>query len=535
MKFFGSSCPKSCLTAVLSSLLLFLSFPQYNLELTVWVGLVPLFFIVMESLPARAFFTSYLAGFLFFSLIFGWIYSVPGFQIQHHAFLGFYLGLFFAVFGITLNFVSRRLGALVAAFLAPALWVTLEFFRSNLFFMALPWALLAHSQHSNLPVIQVAAFTGAYGVSFLIVLFNSAVYHLISIHIARRVGPVASRSALSPQFGRVFVPAAASVLLILVLAFGWATLSGGKEGNTIRTSVLQGNIDQGMKGNPRAHAAYIMNRYTELTDRAAQDTPDLVVWPETSTPGLVLLNRDLMRDLRNLITRTGSHFLIGTSEISKFGRSKPGPVRMGNTALYISPDGSVLGQYSKIRLVPFGEYIPLDKYLGWPRFIVPDPDKPREAAGTDHTLFTLKETRFGVVICWEHVFPKLFRTFVKNGANFMLNITNEGWFGDTAAPHQMLAISIFRAVENRRPIARSANTGISGFIDSYGRVTGRVRDNNGKETFVSGLLTGEIEPSDRLTFYTQYGDVFAYLCILFSLTTTAAAFLKNRNRRIPSR
>ena len=174
--------------------------------------------------------------------------------------------------------------------------------------------------------------------------------------------------------------------------------------------------------------------------------------------------------------------------------------------------------------MPFGEYIPLEGKIEWPSFILPRGKKYYEIPGKEYTLFNLKEAKFGVVICWEHVFPDLFRTFVKNGADFMLNITNEGWFGDTAAPHQMLAISVFRAVENRCAIARAANTGISCFIDPHGRITGRVQDNQKKDTFVDGYLTQPVYLSEERTFYARRGDLFAYLCLLVSAVMIGASF-----------
>ena len=168
----------------------------------------------------------------------------------------------------------------------------------------------------------------------------------------------------------------------------------------------------------------------------------------------------------------------------------------------------MLGQYLKIHLVPFGEEIPYENIIPWPRFIVSDRDANWDLPGKEHTLFEIDGRKFGVVICWEQVFPGLFRTFVRKGANFMLNLTNEGWFGDSSAPYQMLAISVFRAAENRVPLARAANTGVSGFIDRFGRIGGLLGE-GGRETFVRGHLMREIRPASKRTFYTRYGDVFA--------------------------
>jgi len=155
----------------------------------------------------------------------------------------------------------------------------------------------------------------------------------------------------------------------------------------------------------------------------------------------------------------------------------------------------------------------------------------KEIPGKEFTLFTMDGIQFGVLICWEVVFPDLFRQFVKNGANVMFNITNEGWFGDTAAPHQMAAINVFRAVENRIAIVRSANTGISCFIDPYGRITGRVLDHKGKDTFVRGHLTQAVPVVSAKTFYTQHGDLFAHGCIAIAIITLLLSMLRGSFRK----
>jgi apolipoprotein N-acyltransferase len=518
---------KSISLAIFSALLLFLSFPKFDFFLLAWIGLVPLHWVIFQSRPWRAFFLSSLTGFLYLALVFAWALSIPGYRFEHHFILGCYSSLFFGIYGISVNFISRRLGPVPAGLCAPAIWVTIEYLRSNLFFLALPWALLAHSQHGNLPVIQIASFVGAYGISFMIILVNIAIYQVFRMQtwLTGSLLDEPSRTA------KTTIPVTALGVLILVLGYGYLALSGPKETRPIRASVLQGNIGPEKKGNPRIHGPYIMGQYFGLTRKAAQDKPDLIVWPEAATPGFLLNNLSMLRQMKTLISETGAYFLIGTSEIAKFGTAKPGTFNMGNTALYLSPNGSILDKYLKIHLVPFGEYIPLEKFITWPNFIVPDPKKFREIPGKEFTLFNLRENQFGVVICWEHVFPDLFRTFIKNGANFMLNITNEAWFGDTAAPHQMLAISVFRAVENHCAIARAANTGISCFIDPNGRITGRVQNSQKKDTFISGWLTGEISPSNHKTFYTRHGDIFAFSCILLSLLAIVASWVLNRLQR----
>jgi apolipoprotein N-acyltransferase len=293
--------------------------------------------------------------------------------------------------------------------------------------------------------------------------------------------------------------------------------------------VLQGNIDREMKADPKKYADVIMQKYIDLTLMAAQDKPDLIVWPEAATPGLIFKNYGLIKQLAETIRTANTYFMIGSSEYPKFIRAPSADSKkQGNTALFFSSKGKLLGQYLKIHLVPFGEEIPYEGTVPWPEFIVPEGKKSLEVAGKEHTIFTMDDTRFGAVICWEVVFADLFRSFVHRGADFMLNLTHEGWFGDSAAPYQLAAINVFRAVENRVPVARAANTGISCFIDQYGRITGIVRTSN-REVFIEGYLTQEIEVSGQRTFYTLHGDVFVYAVLIIAAGIILSCFLPRKS------
>lgn len=518
--------------ALFSSLLLVASFPKVDLGFLAWIGLLPILIASNGKSLKYSFILWFVCGLFFFGGVFYWTFAIPKYTVLHHSLLGLYLPPYFAFFGLAIGFISKRWGVTPALFAGPFIWVSLEYVRSNLSFMALPWALLAHSQYQYPATIQISSVAGAYGVSFLIVLVNTAVAQMI-------IGPsplwrgLAGLKKVAPWTrGSFFLPIATAVLFILALGYGEKTLSGPTERRIIKASVLQGNISQERKANPRRHAPYIMERYADLTRRATLDGPDLIVWPEAATPGFILKDISLHQKMVSTVRESNTYLLVGSSEYAKFTTTLPKEKTMksGNTALFFSPEGKILGQYLKIHLVPFGEYIPLEGIIDWPHFIVPSEKKLHEAPGEEYTLFNLKKAKFGVVICWEHVFPDLFRTFVQNGADFMLNITNEGWFGDTAAPHQMLAISVFRAVENRRAIARAANTGISCFIDPHGRITGRVQDNQKKDTFIAGYLTGEIPISDYKTFYTKHGEVFVYICIAIALLMMAISLVRGKRR-----
>ena len=503
------------LAPVISGALLVMAFPMYELGGLAWVSLVPLLVAIAGKSIRYGFLLSYVCGMIFFSEVFRWIFDAPAYTLAHHAILVPYLGLYFAFFGLFVNLVSQRWGLTYGYFAAPFAWVFFEYLRSNLGFLSLPIPLLAHSQYQHLRIIQFTSITGAYGLSFLIVLVNSC----LSLAVLRFF----SGTKIDKQFdygppsknGTIFIISVTASLVFLALLYGKIHLSMPLAGKKIKISVVQGNIDRRMKSNPKKYAKSIMQKYEDLTNKVSRNGAKLIVWPEGATPGFVLKNLTLHKQTVSLIKQIGAYFLIGSSEYPKFSKEQnPGLGDVGNTALFFSPNGKVLGQYLKIRLIPFGEYVPHEGVIPWPQFIVPEDTSSFEIPGKEHIILEMDGIKFGTVICWETHFPRLFRKFVKNGANFMLNITNEGWFGE-AGLYQKMVTSVFRAVENRVSIARAANTGISCFIDPHGRITGRVR-NNGKEVFVDGYLTREITLSHKRTFYTIYGDVFAYISVIIT-------------------
>lgn len=518
---------------ILSAALLTLAFPRHDLGWLGWVAIVPFLISLLHQGALSAFLMGIVFGVASFSGIFLWIFDIPGYKFLHHALLGCYFGPLMGLLGWAINVIARRLSPCAALVAMPFIWVSIEYLRSNLAFLALPWALLGHTQYQNPLIIQIAAFTGAYGISFLVALANAALAAAVLAFApsgfrpgSPAVAPVTRRTAAA-----LMVTAAAGLSLTLI--YGWAIVSQTPGDPAIRISVLQGNISQEMKTNPKKHAAYIMQKYTDLSRQAAADRPDLIAWPEAATPGFVMKNQPMLQKLSAFIAELETPFLIGSSEYPKFIKDRPlRPDDVGNASLYFSADGKFLGQYLKIHLVPFGEELPYKDIIQWPGYIIPKDKKTFEIPGTDFTIFELGETKFGTVICWEVVFPQLIRQFTKKGAAFMVNLTNEGWFGDTSAPHQMVAIVVFRAVENRVPFVRAANTGISCFIDAYGNITGRVKDRNGDDTFVEGYLTGEIQPSNARTFYTRYGDIFVYIVLaLTGLILASIVFTrKNWNR-----
>jgi apolipoprotein N-acyltransferase len=393
-------------------------------------------------------------------------------------------------------------------------------------FLGLPWALLGHSQHAYGHIIQIASITGAYGVSFLLVLVNATLTAAILAFFYRQKREKPQAFNPPSRKGAISLAIAAAVLTCGTLLYGQMIFSKPTVGTRIKVSVVQGNIEQAKKWDSK-YENYIMQIYTDLSKKASEERPALIIWPETATPGYILKKFDILKKMISLIRQTGTYYLIGSAEYPKFEKTLFNPEKGGNTALFFSPQGKVLGQYLKVHLVPFGEYIPYDGIIPWPKFIVSNENKPSLMPGKEFKLFNLDGTMFGVVICWETLFPGLIRQFVKKGATIIINITNEAWFGESAYSYQILAINIFRAVENRVSLARAGNTGISCFIDPFGRMIGKVKINN-KDIFVRGYLTKDIPLSQGKTFYTMYGDIFSYFCIIITSLIIAIIILKTK-------
>lgn len=476
---------------ILSSILLALSFPNYNLEPLAYVAFIPLFFALRRTSPKEAFLLSYICGLLFFGITIFWLRHV---SILGYILLVAILSVFFAIFSIFFLSAIRR--PLSALFAIPAFWVILEYIRSNLF-TGFPWALLGYSQYLNLPVIQIADLAGAYGVSFFVMMINVAIYALLSNGIKKCR----------------FLCIASIITVFMVLGYGYFTLnSADRTDEYLNISLIQGNIPQSMKWDPQ-YKEYIIDIYAQLTKEAGREGPDLIIWPETALPGFIE-ERGLLNRVKDLAKDTKTDLLIGAPSY------RPDREELFNTALLISKEGYVAKRYDKLHLVPFGEYIPLGKYL---RFIRRFINKPIGdfAKGSEYTIFELKDkARFGALICFEDIFANLVRNFVARDVNLMVNITNDAWFMKTGAPYQHAQSSVFRAVENRVPVVRAANTGLSCFIDRDGRIIDTVKADK-EEIFIAGFKTKKVALSSGGSFYTRFGDLFIFLCIAMFLVRGA--------------
>ena len=515
--------------AAVSGALLALSYPDFDVSWLAWFALVPLLVAVLNSTPRQGFFLCLVFSFILFSGVCRWIFEVNSYSFLHHLIVNLILGLPLGFFGWATAFLATRRGIIFAGLSAPFLWVSLEYGRSNLSFLSVPWALLSHSQSQNLHLIQVSAITGVYGISFMILLLNAALSLVLLATVPRfRPGSKPAIFPLSPK-STLLVFLTTLFLLACTLYYGKIQLSRPMPGKAFRLSLIQGNIEQKIKWD-RRYRNYILDRYEYLSRQASRERPDLIIWPEAATPGLVLKDLGLYTRVTGFIREINSFSLIGSSDYPKFYKSPIKFGQIGNSALFFSPEGRLLGQYLKIHLVPFAEYVPYENRIPWPRFILPPGKMGFEVPGKKIVLFDLQGARFGTLICWESIFPDLFRRFVKEGAQFMVNITNEGWFQKPVIFRQYLAMNVFRAVENRVFLARCANTGISCIIDPHGRIVGIIKDEKGREIYILGVLTSSVTAAEEKTIYTKWGDWFAFLCIGSSIPALILSVRRGRLR-----
>lgn len=488
--------------ALLSSVLLTLSFPSPDQGWLAWIALAPLLIACAELGPAASFPLGLVSGMAASLGIFSWMFAVPGFRWYHGAIAAVYLGMYTAAWcsGVSLG---KRAG-LPLAISAPALWVTLDFLKSHAGFLSLPWASLAHSQHGNLAVLQISAVTGESGVTFLLVLVNAAI----------------AATILKPVY---IQPIAAGAVLATVVAHGAWRLSADDKSAPLRVAVVQPCIWPGDQQKDTGQAKTLMKLET-LTAAAAASSARLIAWPETAVLNLQS-SPSIRQRLDSLSAKIGAAILVGASERVKFtdhalNDSSEKGIRSYNAAYLIRSGVPDAEPYRKNRLVPFGEYLPLEGSFSWPSWFVGQGFYT--VPGRERMLFSLAgRTRFGIMICWENMFSGIAREDVRLGARLLVNMVNDGWFGRTGASRQHNCASVLRAVENGVPVVVASNCGPSQVIDAHGRVIATLPD-----SFSSGAVSADLRVGRQLTFYTRHGDLFACICSGMCMLLMLFAFVR---------
>lgn len=498
--------PKNLMIAVVSGLLLFLSFPKYGSGILAWIALIPLFFALKDAQPKEGFKLGFLTGLIAHVGIFYWIAYVViqyGYLpiyvgISAMLLLAAYLSLYTACFAMGIVFLR---GKGIPLFLsAPLLWTILEYLRSHLL-TGFPWENLAYSQYLYRNIIQISDIMGTYGISFTIVLINAVLYDLLSVRYQKRF---------------LFAEAVtACIMITLIFTYGHfrteAIAELMKKAPRIEVSLVQGNIDQNLKWNS-LYQLQTIDIYRFLSLKSVHSRGGLIIWPETAAP-FYFQQRDQMQEAVVDIAKTsGSALLFGSPSYER----EKAHISYMNSAFLLKPDGTLIGRYDKVHLVPYGEYVPLRRYFPFIGKLVTGVGDFKPGKG--FYPLAINGHRLGVLICYEGIFPEAARDYKREGAKLLVNITNDAWFGRTSAPIQHLSMTVFRAIENRLYLVRAANTGISAIIDPTGEIISRTG------LFERTVLKGDVKIIDERTCYTAYGDLFVYVCafallIIYILST----------------
>ena len=444
---------QSWILAGISGVLLILSFPSFNLSLFGWIGLIP-FLTALKSTSnwKSAFWHGCVTGVIFFFGLVYWIILLYPFANIFVTILGCvalvaYLALYAGVFATVLHRLPWQSG-LAFIFTVSVIWTGLEWVRSWLL-TGFPWGSMGYTQWNNLPAIQIASITGVHGVSFVVVLCNAAIADVVRAY---------------PDWKFQIKTAALPIAIVIAcLIYGVFCLSNPVDTvSSVKMALVPGNVRQVDKWN-RENLPAIFKRYVALIEKADATDPDLIVLPETAIPGPILSGPNEYRQrLEQMLQDRQIYLLTGAPHYTHDSK-------IYNRVFLLSPAGKQLGSYSKIHLVPFGEYVPITRYL--PNLIqLPSGYEPGKSMDLLRVP-SVDRVQIGISICFESSFPNLFRKFVKKGANVMGILTNDAWYEGTAAPEQHLAMAPLRAVENRVAVFRCANGGISCIIDALGRTT----------------------------------------------------------------
>ena len=489
---------------------------------TAWVALWPLIELARRSRPRRAALWGYVTGLALFLVGCYWIGHVSW---AGWALLCGYLAAYVALFALAIAWISRRCPAPMTL-AAPCLWVALEVVRGRLM-SGFPWLELGHSQHACLPLIQIADLAGVHGVSFLLAMAAGAGSDVLAA--------IERRDRTRTRLGLAAVPLAATLIACAcALGYGLWRLRTLDVKPGPRVAIVQGNIPQALKLSlTQEQALEALGRHVQLSRDTLAQEPDMIVWPETMSPGMLNLPAQgygwhgqlaerCRAELGKLARDSGAHLLIGSIAV------EGSPITTSfNSAFLFGPTRRYLGRYDKMHLVPFGEFIPFRKQFPFLARIVPVPGDM--SPGKESSVFDAIGEPFGVLICYEDVVPYLARALRRDGAAFAVNITNDGWFRGSPELDQHNGIAVFRAVENRMGLVRATNTGMSSFISPTGRVHA-VLKREGKWREVEGTLVDRVRVSPTRTLFTRVGDAWGWLCVAASAAMLAWA-ARGRSRK----
>jgi apolipoprotein N-acyltransferase len=496
---------KRSLLALASGAALALSLPNYDGSLLAWISVGLLVLASFQARPAVAPFFGFLHAIVFYPMSLWWIAEVvkqygnvpPLVAAGLLVLISVAGGVIVALFTWGVAFASHR-NPWVSWALAPDLWVALEFARAHLPIIAFPWNFIGYAASGHVALVQLAAATGIYGLSYIVAAFGSLVAYAI-VSARQRAWKIVIASAAALIFtafaGRYFVP--------------W-------ENPRYVAHLVQTNFAQSYEypADWMTQHAGDLDQLEQISIDAARRNPGVIIWPEAPAP-FTLQDKNFAAIARKIAQESGSDFLVGAED---WKHDAAGKWLATNSAILLNPTGERVYSYDKIHLVPFGEYVPLRKYLTFTGKLTADLGD--FTPGHEYTVGRLPGGRFSTFICFEAVFPDAVRRFTANGAELLINISNDGWFGRSSAPAQHLMMARVRAVENRRWLLRDTNNGYTVSVDPYGRILARL------PTDVRAQLDAPYGFRDDLTLYARFGDWFAWLCVIASVALLGMAFAR---------
>ncbi|MBN1592730.1 MAG: apolipoprotein N-acyltransferase [Candidatus Coatesbacteria bacterium] len=484
---------RKAIVAACSGITLALAFPKFELSWLVFFALVPIFYISRNESGPGAFLLGTIAGFSFNFIAFFWIteamsnFSDLGFvpSVMVLLLLVAYLAVYF---GILANVASMiRLNGL-SVLVIPALWVALEFAKSKII-SGFPWNDLSWALYRHTTFIQIADTLGSYGVSFVIVLFN----WLLFLMLARFTGDRVEIRITHVLAVLVLVP-------LGIYVYGAARLASLPEpSKTLKVGIIQPSIPQAMKLSGRFMQEMLDTYQSQAFELEAKGVKVMLL-PEAAINVAYNVRANSQNWVKQTFSDRGCFVLFGA--LAREGENYM------NSAYVVSPNGETQ-RYDKVHLVPFGEYIPYSWLLSFIEAIAGQQGSLSE--GTTHAILQLDGVWVGVPICYEIIFPEIARTFVNRGADLICTLSNDAWFGKTSGPYQHFAASVFRAIENRVPVIRCANSGVSGSVDYRGIIR--------LETPIFTRRTDIVEVgiAAQGSVFRVIGSLFAYLCVTCSI------------------
>jgi len=508
--------------AAASGLMLTAAFPKIGWDWLAWMALIPFGLTLRNLAPSSAFRFGLLTGIFHYLTLLYWL--VPTMRI--YGFLPwplciailFLFSCILAFFVGAIAWSSARLAAspLLAMLWLPTAWTAGEYARSVVF-TGFPWELLGHSQYARLPIIQMVDLAGVYGLSFVMAAANMALVLIVMAagRLRWQGRPVTRRQAIAGAL-------AAAALAGGSLGYGHYRLTEidalQAEAPTARLAAIQGNIPQSEKWD-EAFKEKTIAIYLRLSLGTRSEHPELIVWPETAAPFYFMVEEKPTRQVMAGIHAGGADFLIGSPSVQK----RDDTLEFFNSAWLIDRHGRFQAKYDKAHLVPFGEYTPFKEWLPFLGKIVAQVGD--FLPGPKGRTIDWNGRKLGVQICYEAIFPYLSRAQVRNGADLLVNITNDAWYGKTGGPYQHFSIVVLRAVENRRALLRAANTGISGFVDPAGRVL------SATPLFEEAAVVQSLPLLALQSVYTRFGDLFAKACLIATVAGIMAGIIQRKMKR----